>query len=223
VVIVSSGAIACGLERLGMTGERPDDMPTLQAAASVGQGLFVSAWGEAFESCGMATSLVLLTRRDTADRTAYLHARDTLERLLELGVVPIVNENDTVSIEELMFTDNDELSGLIARMVGAEMLILLTGVDGLYDSNPSEPGSKVIRQVRPGDDVSRYILPSKSSAGRGGMTSKFKTALSVAEAGIRVIIANGNRDDILPALIENPSDTVFTEFGPFEGKGKSEQ
>ena len=98
VVVVSSGAIACGLERLGMSGKRPDDMPTLQAAASVGQGLFVSAWSDAFQKQGITSSLVLLTRRDTADRTAYLHARDTLERLLDLGVVPIVNENDTVSV-----------------------------------------------------------------------------------------------------------------------------
>ena len=114
VVVVSSGAIACGLERLGMSGKRPDDMPSLQAAASVGQGLFASAWGDAFDTCGILTSTVLLTRRDTADRTAYLHARDTLERLLDLGVVPIVNENDTVSVEQIRFGDNDTLAALVA-------------------------------------------------------------------------------------------------------------
>ncbi len=94
------------------------------------------------------------------------------------------------------------------------MLVLLTGVDGLYNGNPSEAGSEVIRQVKPGDDVSRYILPTKSNVGRGGMTSKFNTALSVAQAGIRVIIANGNREGILPALIEKPLETIHTEFQP---------
>jgi glutamate 5-kinase len=111
-----------------------------------------------------------------------------------------------------MFTDNDELSGLIALMVGAEMLVLLTGVDGLYNGDPSDVGSEVIRKVKPGDDVSRYILSSKSTVGRGGMTSKFNTAITVAQAGTRVLIACGNRDNILPDLIEKPSETIHTEF-----------
>ena len=135
-----------------------------------------------------------------------------MEVMLENNVLPIVNENDTVSIEELMFTDNDELSGLIALMVGAEMLVLLTGVDGLYNGDPSDVGSEVIRKVKPGDDVSRYILSSKSTVGRGGMTSKFNTAITVAQAGTRVLIACGNRDNILPDLIEKPSETIHTEF-----------
>ena len=135
-----------------------------------------------------------------------------MEVMLENGVLPIVNENDTVSIEELMFTDNDELSGLIAKMIGAETLVLLTGVDGLYNGNPSEPGSEVIRQVKSGDDLSRYIQTEKSSAGRGGMTSKYKTASNVAAAGIKVIIANGNRDNILIDLTERPKETVHTEW-----------
>jgi len=127
-------------------------------------------------------------------------------------VLPIVNENDTVSIEELMFTDNDELSGLIAKMVGAQMLVLLTGVDGLYNGNPSEPGSEVIRTIKAGDDLSRYIQSEKSSAGRGGMASKYKTASNVAASGIKVIIANGNRDNILIDLAEKPEGTIHTEF-----------
>ena len=157
---------------------------------------------------------MLTTKENFQSERSYQNQRACMEVMLENGVLPIVNENDTVSIEELMFTDNDELSGLIARMMGAEMLVLLTGVDGLYNGNPSEPGSEVIRQVRMGDDVSRYILPAKSKAGRGGMTSKFNTALTVAQAGIRVIIANGNRDAILPALIESPAQTIHTEFIP---------
>ena len=132
--------------------------------------------------------------------------------MLENGVLPIVNENDTVSIEELMFTDNDELSGLIAKMVGAQTLVLLTGVDGLYNGNPSEPGSEVIRTIKPDDDLSRYIQSEKSTAGRGGMASKYKTACSVAATGIKVIVANGNRNNILIDLAEKPEETIHTEW-----------
>lgn len=222
VILVSSGAVACGRRELDITHEL-DSVEQRQLFSALGQAKLIGLYYDLFREYHIHVGQVLTMKENFEPGEQYDNQRACMTVMLENGVLPIVNENDTVSIEELMFTDNDELSGLIARMVGAEMLVLLTGVDGLYDGNPSEPGSKVIRQVRPGDDVSRYILPSKSNAGRGGMTSKFKTALSVAEAGIRVIIANGNRDDILPALIENPSDTVFTEFRPFEGKGKSEQ
>ena len=222
VVLVTSGAVACGRKEMQVD-HMLDSVEQRQLFSAMGQVKLINLYYDLFREYNIHIGQVLTTKDNFLSERSCQNQKACMEVMLENGVLPIVNENDTVSIEELMFTDNDELSGLIARMVGAEMLVLLTGVDGLYDGNPSEPGSKVIRQVRPGDDVSRYILPSKSSAGRGGMTSKFKTALSVAEAGIRVIIANGNRDDILPALIENLSDTVFTEFRPFEGKGKSEQ
>ncbi|MDD7689409.1 MAG: glutamate 5-kinase, partial [Ellagibacter isourolithinifaciens] len=132
-IIVTSAAIACGLEALGIE-RRPTDMPSLQAAASVGQSALSAGYARAFAQHGITTSLVLLTRRDTADRTAYLHARDTLSRLLEMGVVPIVNENDTVSVEQIRFGDNDTLAALVACLVEAELMVILSDIEGLYDA-----------------------------------------------------------------------------------------
>jgi glutamate 5-kinase len=128
--------------------------------------------------------------------------------------VPIVNENDTVSVTELMFTDNDELSGLIAEMVGAETLILLSNIPGLYDRHPEDPAAKVIRTVHCSDDLSGCIREEKSAFGRGGMFSKYNTARRVAAGGIRVLIADGKQEHILPDLLERPEQTVFTEFLP---------
>ena len=213
VVLVTSGAVACGRGELHVD-HSLDSVEQRQLFSAMGQVKLVNLYYDLFREYNIHVGQVLTTKENFQSERSYQNQRACMEVMLENGVLPIVNENDTVSIEELMFTDNDELSGLIARMMGAEMLVLLTGVDGLYNGNPSEPGSEVIRQVRMGDDVSRYILPAKSKAGRGGMTSKFNTALAVAQAGIRVIIANGNRDAILPALIENPAQTLHTEFLP---------
>ena len=134
-IVVTSAAIACGLERLSIE-KRPHDMPSLQAAASVGQSALSTAYAEAFARHGIVTSTVLLTRRDTADRRAYLHARDTFDRLLELGVVPIVNENDTISVEQIRFGDNDTLAALVACLVEADLMVILSDIEGLYDANP---------------------------------------------------------------------------------------
>ncbi len=216
VVIVSSGAIACGLERLGMSGKRPDDMPTLQAAASVGQGLFASAWGDAFANHGMVTSLVLLTRRDTADRTAYLHARDTLERLLSLGVVPIVNENDTVSVEQIRFGDNDTLGALVACLISADLAIILSDIDGLYDANPAkDPNAKLIRRI---DHISQEIVGAAGDAGSamgsGGMVTKVKAARVLGVAGIPLVICAGRRENaIVDAAAGNEVGSLFTAEG----------
>ena len=204
VVIVSSGAIACGLERLGMSGKRPDDMPTLQAAASVGQGLFVSAYGDAFAKHDMATSLVLLTRRDTADRTAYLHARDTLERLLDLGVVPIVNENDTVSVEQIRFGDNDTLGALVACLIGADLAIILSDVEGLYDANPTQdPDAHLIKRVEGiGSDIISVAGDAGSPVGSGGMVTKVKAARVLGVAGIPLVVCSGRRENAIVDVAE---------------------
>ena len=138
--------------------------------------------------------------------------------MLENGVLPIVNENDTVSVTELMFTDNDELSGLIAQMMEADTLVLLSNIDGIYTGNPADPQSKLIKEVAPGTDLSQYIQTEKSSAGRGGMQSKYATASMIQQAGIRVIIANGERDNILTNLMEQPEATPHTEFLPQKTK-----
>lgn len=199
VVIVSSGAIACGLERLGMSGKRPDDMPTLQAAASVGQGLFASAYGDAFEQQGLLTSLVLLTRRDTADRTAYLHARDTLERLLDLGVVPIVNENDTVSVEQIRFGDNDTLGALVACLIRADLAAILSDVEGLYDANPAQDANaQLIRRVEHiGQDIIAVAGDAGSSVGSGGMVTKVRAARVLGVAGIPLVVCSGRRENVI--------------------------
>ncbi len=199
VVIVSSGAIACGLERLGLSGRRPDDMPTLQAAASIGQGLFAAAYGDAFAKCGMLTSVVLLTRRDTADRTAYLHARDTLERLLELGAVPIVNENDTVSVEQIRFGDNDTLSALVACLIGADLSIILSDVEGLFDGNPAlDPAARLIPVVDGiGQDILSVAGDAGSPVGSGGMVTKVKAARVLGVAGIPLVVCSGRRPGVI--------------------------
>ena len=213
VIVVSSGAIACGLERLGMSGKRPDDMPTLQAAASVGQGLFASAWGDAFAGCDMVTSIVLLTRRDTADRSAYLHARDTLERLLDLGVVPIVNENDTVSVEQIRFGDNDTLAALVACLVSADLTIILSDVEGLFDSNPAlNANARLVKQV---DQIDADILVAAGDAGSkmgsGGMITKVQAARVLGVAGIPLVICAGRREKaIVDAAAGREVGTLFT-------------
>ena len=212
VVIVSSGAIACGLERLGMSGKRPDDMPTLQAAASVGQGLFVSAWSDAFGTCGITSSLVLLTRRDTADRTAYLHARDTLERLLELGVVPIVNENDTVSVEQIRFGDNDTLGALVSCLIRADLNVILSDVEGLYDANPAKRAdARLIRRVEVIDqDIVAAAVDAGTAMGSGGMVTKLRAARILGVAGIPLVICSGRRPNaVVDAAAGREVGTLF--------------
>ncbi len=199
-VIVTSAAIACGLEALGME-KRPTDMPSLQAAASVGQSALSTAYAETFSRHGIVTSTVLLTRRDTADRTAYLHARNTLSRLLELGVVPIINENDTVAIEQIRFGDNDTLAAVAACLIDADLVVILSDIDGLYDANPNDdPSAKLIERV---DRITPEILAaaggSGSVVGSGGMITKLKAARVLAVAGIPMVICAGRR----PATVED--------------------
>lgn len=211
VILVTSGAVACGRKELQVD-HLLDSVEQRQLFSAMGQVKLINLYYDLFREYNIHIGQVLTTKENFQSDRSYQNQKACMEVMLENNVLPIVNENDTVSIEELMFTDNDELSGLIALMVGAEMLVLLTGVDGLYNGDPSDVGSAVIRKVKPGDDVSRYILSSKSAVGRGGMTSKFNTAITVAQAGTRVLIACGNRDNILPDLIEKPSETIHTEF-----------
>ncbi len=213
VVLVTSGAVACGKNEMPVK-HSLDSVEQRQLFSAMGQVKLMELYYDLFREYGIHVGQVLTTKENFQSERSCQNQRACMEVMLENGVLPIVNENDTVSIEELMFTDNDELSGLIAGMVKAEMLVLLTGVDGLYDGDPSDPSSHVIRQISTDSDVSRFILPSKSSVGRGGMTSKCHTAFTVAQSGIRVIIANGKRESILPDLIERPEQTVHTLIQP---------
>lgn len=210
-VIVTSAAIACGLEALDIA-KRPSDMPSLQAAASVGQSVLSAAYANAFATHGMTTSVVLLTRRDTADRTAYLHARDTLGRLLELGVVPVVNENDTVSVEQIRFGDNDTLAALVACLIDADLMVILSDIEGLYDANPRRDESARLIEVveRIDRDVMAVAGEAGSTVGSGGMITKIKAARVLMAAGIPMVICHGRRDDaIVDAAAGKSVGTLF--------------
>lgn len=197
-VIVTSAAIACGLEALGIK-KRPGDMPSLQAAASVGQSALSTAYAEVFAPHGITTSTVLLTRRDTADRHAYLHARNTLLRLLDLGVVPIINENDTVAVEQIKFGDNDTLAALAACLIDADLMVILSDIDGLYDANPNtNPDAKLIAHVEKiGPEILAVAGGAGSTVGSGGMITKIKAARVLMVAGIPMVICYGRQENVV--------------------------
>ena len=189
VVLVSSGAIASGLGPLGLP-RRPRDLATQQAAASVGQGLLVHRYTESFARHGITVGQVLLTTDDVVRRGHYRNAQRTLYRLLELGVVPVVNENDTVATEEIRFGDNDRLAALVAHLVRAEELVLLSDVDGIYDGDPRRTGTRKIARVRDDSDLDGVVLGrTGSGVGRGGMASKVAAARIAAAAGVRAVVA----------------------------------
>lgn len=201
LVVVSSGAVACGAPLLGFA-DRPHDMPSLQACASVGQCVLSAAWDEAMHACGLTSSLVLLTRHDTSRRTSYLHARDALARLLELGVVPIVNENDTTAVDEITFGDNDTLAALVSCLVSADLCVTLSDIDGLYTANPAlDPDATFISQV---DCIDASIVgaagDSSTAVGTGGMITKIRAARILMTAGIRSVICSGEERDPLVRL-----------------------
>ena len=213
VILVSSGAVACGRRELQID-HHLDSVEQRQLFSAIGQVKLVNLYYDLFREYNLHVGQVLTMKENCLTEDLYRNQQACMEVMLQNGVIPVVNENDTVSVTELMFTDNDELSGLIAQMLNAETLILLSNIDGIYTGNPSNPDSKVIRSVAPDQSLEEYILPSMSSAGRGGMESKYKTARLTADAGIKVIIANGNRSDILRLLVEKPDETIHTEFIP---------
>ena len=190
VVLVSSGAIAAGLAPLGLPG-RPRNLATQQAAASVGQGLLVATYSAAFARHAVPTGQVLLSADDLMRRGHYRNAQRTLSRLLELGVLPIVNENDTVATDEIRFGDNDRLAALVAHVVRAAALILLSDVDALYDSDPRQPGARRIPEVRSRADLAGVTLGQAGAiaVGTGGMVTKVDAAMIATEAGIPTVVA----------------------------------
>lgn len=213
VVVVSSGAVACGRKELSVSHEL-DSVEQRQLYSAVGQAKLMAIYSQLFGEYGIHVGQVLTTKDHFESGEQYHYQSACIEVMLHNGVVPIVNENDTVCVTELMFTDNDELSGLIAKMIDAKTLVLLSNIDGIFTGDPKSPDSQVIRSVEPGVRLDKYIQSSKSSAGRGGMESKYNTARTVAESGIRVIIANGNRENILPDVLTNPDAIIHTEFVP---------
>ena len=216
VIVVSSGAVACGRRELTVD-HSLDSVEQRQLFSAVGQVKLVGLYYDLFREFGIHVGQVLTMKENFEPGEQYRNQQACMRVMLENGVLPIVNENDTVSVTELMFTDNDELSGLIAQMMQADTLVLLSNIDGIFTGNPAHPQSRLINEVLPGTDLSDYIQTEKSSAGRGGMQSKYATAVRVQQAGIRVIIANGKRDNILIDLVQNKQNVPHTEFKPNNG------
>lgn len=217
VVLVSSGAVASGRSELHLSTEsyqKMDSVDQRQLFSAVGQVKLINRYFMLFREYGIAVGQVLTMKESFATRGHYLNQRNCMMVMLENGVLPIVNENDTVSVTELMFTDNDELSGLIATMLDADALIVLSNIDGIYNGHPNSPDAEVIHLVNPDDDLSKYISTEKSGCGRGGMLTKCRIARKLADEGIEVIIANGKRNNILVDLIEHSAEVQFTRFIP---------
>ena len=214
VALVSSGAIAAGLERMGMD-ERPEDVQTLQAVAAVGQGILVRKYSDLFAAEGITAGQVLITQHDITHRQQYLNARRTLEKLFEMGVVPVVNENDTVATEEITFGDNDMLAALVASLVGADLLVLLTDTEGLLTSDPRDrEDAKLIRRVEKVTEEIEGVCGEPGKMGLGGMSSKVQAAKSAASTGVNVIIADGrSRGTVTDILDGKEPGTFFSATG----------
>lgn len=204
VALVSSGAVGSGMGRLGLT-KRPTDLAHLQAIASIGQSALVEAYERTLRSFGRHAAQILVTAEDLEDRVRYLNARNTLLTLLDLGAIPIINENDTLSVEELRttFGDNDRLAAIVTNLIRAPLLVLLSDVDGLYDGPPGEPGSKILRTVTHLDDSIYGLVRDKAGGlGKGGMASKLEAARLATTAGENVIIAPGKMPDVLTRILD---------------------
>lgn len=213
IILVSSGAVASGRSML-----EPDrklsNIAQRQLFSAIGQARLINRYFELFREHGIVVGQVLTMKSSFIDTKNYRNQRDCMVTMLENGVIPIVNENDTVSLDELMFTDNDELSGLISVMMDCGSLVILSNVDGIFNGAPGQEGAELIREVEAGADITSYIKDTKSRFGRGGMKTKSFMAKEVASQGIEVIIANGRRENILVGLYENPEEAFFTRFAP---------
>jgi len=225
VLVVSSGAVGLGMERLGLR-TRPTNVAQIQACAAIGQSRLMSLYDDAFDRLSCPIAQVLLTEDDFRDQERHANLRATLDALLTLGVIPIVNENDTVSTAELdrpadggehaekerIFGDNDKLSALLMKHIGADLLVLLSDVDGLYDRHPGTRGAKLIQRVEVIDDSILALAEGRNGRGRGGMISKLESARIVLRAGKQVVIANGRTPSVLERLVAG--ENLGTKFAP---------
>ena len=217
-VLVSSGAIAAGLGPLRFEA-RPSDMPSLQAAAAVGQGRLMDLWSSLFEPLGIHVAQILLTQYDIVQRKHYLNARNTMNKLLALGCLPIVNENDSVATEEIRYGDNDRLAALVANIVSADLLVMLSDVEGLHASDPRRGPSELIPVV---DAITPEIVRAakgSSSLGSGGMTSKLEAARIATASGVDVVIASADRPKVLTDVVDGSE--VGTHFPARKDRLKS--
>ena len=208
VILVSSGAVASGKSTVRCD-RKLDSVSARQLYSSVGQARLINRYYELFDRHGIVCGQVLTTKESLSTRDHYLNQMNCMTVMLENGVIPVVNENDTISVTELMFTDNDELSGMVASMMNAECLVILSNVDGIYNGDPKSSESEVIAEIRPGDNISSYIGSEKSAFGRGGMLTKYRIASKVADEGIEVVIANGKTPGILEAVLDGRPANVI--------------
>lgn len=215
VVVVSSGAVGAGLGLLGLT-ERPQDLPHLQAAAATGQASLIRTYDEALKRHGYHAAQMLLTANDFRNRDRYLNVRNTLNTLFEYGVVPVINENDTVSVREIKFGDNDQLAAMVSNLLERPLLVILSIVDGLFDGDPRAAASQRISTISHcGDSVMKYAKEIKSSRGTGGMASKLESVKMATSVGECVFIANGTDPNILDKILAGDDvGTLFTAKGP---------
>jgi glutamate 5-kinase len=222
VLLVSSGAIGLGMERIGLN-TRPTELAALQACAAIGQSRLMAIYDDAFEKLGCRIAQVLLTEDDFRDAQRFANLRGTLASLMGLGIIPIINENDTVSTVELdrpsdasgeqrVFGDNDKLSGLVMTHIDADLLVLLSDIDGLYNGDPQTPGASLITEVHEVNNEIRSFAQGKNGRGRGGMTTKLEAARIVSEAGRFAVIANGHVPHILERVCAG--ELVGTWFWP---------
>jgi len=221
VIVVSSGAVAAGRSLITLPAQA-DAVRSRQLLAAVGQVKLLSTYAELLAKHGLLCAQVLVTKEDFRDRQHYLNMRNCFQELLQQQVIPIVNENDVISVTELMFTDNDELASLIAAQLDADALIILTNVDGIFTGDPRLPESELIREIAPSDKgFDTFITAQRSQFGRGGMLTKCHMAHKVAKLGISVHIANGKTTDILPAVLaETAVNTWFRPSKTASGKKK---
>lgn len=213
IILISSGAVASG-KAVFTPENRIDTISARQLWSAIGQVKLMNTYFSFFEKQQVVCAQVLTTKENFSDRRHYLNMKNCISTMLENGVVPIVNENDTISVTELMFTDNDELSGLISSMMACEALIILSNVDGIYNGHPDDVYSKVISDIDANDNsLEDHISVQKSGFGRGGMHTKYSIARKIAMEGIPVYIANGMRDNILKDIFQDKA-TVYTRFNP---------
>lgn len=213
IVLVSSGAVACGKSDVKPRKDL-NSVESRQLFSAVGQIRLINLYSQFFNAYGIVAGQVLTQKENFSSRISYLNQRACMLTMINNGVIPIVNENDTVSLSELMFTDNDELSGLIATMIDADLLIILSNVDGIFTGPPDEEDSRLIQRISVGNDFREFIKATKSKHGRGGMHTKYNVASKIAAEGIGVIIAKGERPDVLVDLIQRPQSVPHTLFEP---------
>jgi len=214
VILVSSGAVAAGRDAIKNAFFK-DPVSQRQLLSSVGQVKLVNIYSNLFEKHGISSAQVLVTKQDFSTREHYLNMKNCFSVLMDNDIVPVVNENDAVSVTALMFTDNDELAGLVASMMDTDALFILSNVDGIYTGVPGEPDSQLVSEIREGrDDPEDYILHTKSDFGRGGMLTKCRIAQKTAASGIAVHIANGTRDNVIVDLINDAKKVPHTWFVP---------